>query len=184
MIHRHTEMGKWQGRASASTPIQQICCYLSNSLQLCKSCSGLRIPWENLRFGASSETTSPISLKPVKITQVLLFYFCLSGCHWHCFSSVWSSRHWSQLYTLCRVCRDFLLGLLLLLLHSWSIHVIGQSHIGNIFAAYANLSIMFFQSIIHDPFNETLEEDEWHKTALIDSFWTWLPCCHSYGLHL
>ena len=29
MIHRHTEIWKWQGSASASLLIQEICCYLS-----------------------------------------------------------------------------------------------------------------------------------------------------------
>ena len=30
MIHRHTEIWKWQGSPSASPLIQEICCYLSN----------------------------------------------------------------------------------------------------------------------------------------------------------
>ena len=37
-------------------------------------------------------------------------------------------------------------------------HVIGKPQIGNISAAYANLPIMFFQGIRHDPFEKNVEE--------------------------
>ena len=39
-------------------------------------------------------------------------------------------------------------------------HNLGRSsgHIGNISAAYANLPIMFFQGIRHDPFEKNVEE--------------------------
>ena len=36
--------------------------------------------------------------------------------------------------------------------------VIGKPQIGNISAAYVNLSFMFFQSIRHDPFEKNVEE--------------------------
>ena len=36
----------------------------------------------------------------------------------------------------------------------------------NISAAYANLPIMFFQGIRHDPFEKNVEEGGWQKTSL------------------
>ena len=61
----------------------------------------------------SSETTAPRSLKRVTVPSFCPFTFIsLSGCHWHCLSSVWTSRHLSRSYTLCRFCQHFLLGLL------------------------------------------------------------------------
>ena len=44
--------------------------------------------------------------------------------------------------------------------------VIGKPQIGNISAAYANLPIMFFQGIRHDPFEKNVEEGGWQKTSL------------------
>ena len=61
----------------------------------------------------SSETTAPRYLKLVTVPNFCPFTFIsLSGCHWHCLSSVWSSPHWYPSYTLCRFCWDFLLELL------------------------------------------------------------------------
>ena len=59
--------------------------------------------------------------------------------------------------------------------------------LGNIFAAYANLPIMFFQDIRHDPFVKKcrrgwLTEDILALLRLL--FRTILLCCHSSGLHL
>ena len=70
----------------------------------------------------------------------------LSGCH--CLSSVWSSPHWSPSNTLCRFCRDFLLELLAPALPQ--LEHLCHRQTGNIFAACANLPIMFFQGIRHD----------------------------------
>ena len=54
----------------------------------------------------SSETTAPRYLKLVTVPKTCPFTFIsLSGCHWHCLSSVWSSPHWSPSYTLCKFCR-------------------------------------------------------------------------------
>ena len=42
----------------------------------------------------SSETTAPMYLKLVTVPNFCPFTFIsLSGCHWHCLSSVWSSLH-------------------------------------------------------------------------------------------
>ena len=40
-----------------------------------------------------------------------------------------------------------------------SLRYLSKPQIGNIFAAYANLSSIFLQSIGHDPFEEAVEED-------------------------
>ena len=37
---------------------------------------------------------------------------------------------------------------------------------GNISATYANLPLMFFQSIRHDPFEKIAKEGGWQKTSL------------------
>ena len=104
-----------------------------------------------------------------------------------CLSLVWSSQHRSPSYTLCRFCRDFQLGLLSSCSSSARAStVIGKPQIGNISAAYANLPIMFFQSIRHDPFEKNVEEGGWQKTSLpysnccSESFFL---CCHSSALH-
>ena len=47
-----------------------------------------------------------------------------------------------------------------------------RPQIGNGSSAYANLSIMFFQSIRHNPFEKNLEKGGWEKTSLPDS-----NCC-------
>ena len=47
-----------------------------------------------------------------------------------------------------------------------STYVIGKPQIGNISAAYANLPIMFFKGIRHDPFEKNVEEGGWQKTSL------------------
>ena len=113
MIHRHTEIWKWQGSASASPLIQEICCYLSKRasalLELQWLVQSLREPLvlshhlKQLLQGNWSLLQCPTSV---------LLPLSLSGCHWHCLSSVWSSPHWSPSYTLFRFCRDFLLELL------------------------------------------------------------------------
>ena len=54
------------------------------------------------------------------------------------------------------------------------------AQIGNISAAYANLSIMFLQSIRHDLFEKKYEEGGWQKTSLAYI----LPRYQSSGLHL
>ena len=82
-----------------------------------------------------------------------------------CLSSVWSSQHWSPFYTLCRFCRDFLLELLALAFPQLQHLCHRQTQFGNISAAYANLSIMFFQSIRHDLFEKNVKEGGWQKTS-------------------
>ena len=41
----------------------------------------------------SSETTVPRYLKLVTVPTSVLLPLSLSGCHWRCLSSVWSSLH-------------------------------------------------------------------------------------------
>ena len=69
-------------------------------------------------------------------------------------------QHLSPFYTLCRFCRDFQLGLIVPALLQKSISVISKLQNGNSSAAYADLTIMFFQSIRHNPFQKSLEEGE------------------------
>ena len=111
----------------------------------------------------SSETTAPRYLKLVTVPNFCPFTFISL---WHCLSSVWSSLHWSPSYTLCRFCRDFLLELLAPALPQLEHLCHRQTEIGNISATYANLPIMFFQGIRHDPFEKNVEEGGWQKTSL------------------
>ena len=141
-----------------------------NGLQLCKSCSGLFNPWQNLCFGAIIWNNCSKVLEACYSTQLLSFYLYLSGCHWRCLSSVWTSLHWSPSYALCRFCRDFLLGFLALALPQ--LEHLCHLQTDNISATYANLSIMFFQSIRHEPFEKNVEEGGWQKTSL-----PYFDCC-------
>ena len=65
--------------------------------------------------------------------------------------STLSFQRLSPFYSLCRFYRDFQLGHLVPALLQQE-HVIGKPQIDNSSAAYANLSIMFFQSIRYNPF--------------------------------
>ena len=113
MIHRHTEIWKWQGSASASPLMLEICRYLSKwasaLLELQWLLQSLREPlvWSHHLKRLLQGTWTLLQCP----TSVLL-PLSLSGCHWHCLSSVLSSLHWSPSSTLCRFCRDFLLELL------------------------------------------------------------------------
>ena len=148
--------------------------------QLCKSCSGLCNPWENLWFGAIIWNNCSKVLEACYSAQLLPLYLYLSGCHWRCLSSVWSSPHWSPSYTLCRFCRDFLLGLLAPALPQLE-HLCHQQ-ICNISAAYANLPGHQTWSVREKCWRGWVTEDILALLRLL--FWTILLCCHSSGLHL
>ena len=159
MIHRHTEIWKWEGSASASALIQEICCYLSKWAaalwELQWLVQSLREPlvWSHhlkqLLQGTWSLLQCPIcALLPLS----------LSGCHWHCLSSVWSSPHWSPSYTLCRFLSRLSARASSSCSSSARASMSSRPQIGNISAAYANLPIMFFQGIRHDPFEKNVEE--------------------------
>ena len=57
----------------------------------------------------------------------------LSGCHWHCLQLVWSFEFLLLFYTLCRLCRYPLLGLLVPLFCQQSTAVIRKRQTGNSF---------------------------------------------------
>ena len=85
---------------------------LPNGLQLCKSCNGLCNAWENLVWNHHLKQLLR-GTKACYSTQLLPFYLYLSldafGTVCHQFGLFCTDLH---LKTLCRFCRDFLLGLL------------------------------------------------------------------------
>ena len=81
MIHRHTEIWKWQGSTSASPLIiwsKRYVVISPNGFHLCKSCSGLCNPWENLWFGAIIWNNCSKVLEACYSAQLLSFYLYLS----------------------------------------------------------------------------------------------------------
>ena len=142
--------------------LSDILLSLQMSPQLCKSCSGLCNPRENLWFGAI------ICLKLVTVTNFCPFTFI----------SLWMPL------------ALFLISLVLSALISilYLVQVLSRLSVrassscsssarasmssancnisGNISAAYANLPIMFFQGIRHDPFDKNVEDGGCQKTSL------------------
>ena len=135
-------------------------------------------------FKPSSETTA---LRYLKLVTVPSFWRFTFNSLWVPLALFVISLVFSvtDFHLVCRFCRDFLLGYLFPALPQ--LCIIGKPQICNISAAYANLSIMTFQSIRHNLLEENDEESGWQKTSLpyLDCwFWPILPCCHSSGLHL
>ena len=190
-IHNY---GKWQGSALASPLIQEIVCYLSSAL---KSCSGLCNTKKNLWFSAIIWNTCFEVLEACYGTQFLSFYldlplkaidavclqFGLPSIDPHLIPcaglSRFQLREW-LIYWLIDWLIDWLVG--------WMIDVPAppqlehlchrKSQIGNTSAVFANLYIMFFQSIRHDPFEKNVEEGGWQKTSLPYS-----DCCSEQFSH-
>ena len=167
MIHRHTEIWKWQGSASASPLIQEICCYLSKwasaLLELQWLVQSLREPlvWSHhlkqLLQGTWSLLQVPnfcpftfISLwMPLALFVISLVFSAL-------ISILYLVQVLSRLST--RV-SSFCTSSARASMSSANRRLV-------ISAAYANLPIMFFQGIRHDPFEKNVEEGGWQKTAL------------------
>ena len=109
-------------------------------LQFCKS----RVAWAILEricgLEPFSETNSPRYLKLVTVPSVCPYTFI----------SFWVPLALfviNLVFLASKISSDF-----------QSITVIGKPKIGNISASYDNLSIMFFQSVRHDPLEKTVEE--------------------------
>ena len=92
---------------------------------LCQSCSGMCNLWESLRFWAVIWNNCSKVLEACHCSKLLSFNLdlLLDGCHWRCLSLVLSFQHLSPFYTLCRSCRDYQLGPLVVALlqqdHQW-----------------------------------------------------------------
>ena len=103
MIHRHTEIWKWQGSATASPLIQEIFCYLSKwastiSLMYKRKNKGPRIkPWGTPEF-----TDVQSEFAPGRTT--LCFLLCrLSVNYWRsepAISAIWSVKRRPLCHTL------------------------------------------------------------------------------------
>ena len=103
----------------------------------------------------SSETTAPRYLKLVTVPNFCPFTFISL---WMPLALFVISLVFSALISiLYLVRRDFLLELLAPALPQLEHLCHRQTQIGNISAAYANLPIMFFQGIRHDPFEKNVE---------------------------
>ena len=90
MIHRHTEIWKWQGSTSASPLIQEICFLsLQMGFSFVRAAVACSILERTSGLEPSSETTGTGSL--LQCPASVLLPLSHSGCHWHCLSSVWSS---------------------------------------------------------------------------------------------
>ena len=139
---RAHQLHLWSKRYVALSP---------NWLQLCKSCSGLPNPWEDLRFRAMMwNNCSEVLNKACYGTQLLPFYLDL------------------HLDGIGAVCHQLVSSALIFIFLSYSIYVLGKPQIHNISAAYANLSIMFFRSMRHGPFNINDEAGRWQETSFPD----------------
>ena len=78
MIHRHTEIWKWQGSASASPLIQEICCYLQMGFSFIRAAVARAVLERTSGLEPSSETTAPRYLKLVTEPNFCPFTFiCL-----------------------------------------------------------------------------------------------------------
>ena len=126
-------------------------------LQPCKSCSSCAILISGLE--PSSETTAPRYLKLVTVPSFCPFTliplwmpFALFVIKFVFLALI------SILYLVQVLLRLSTRTSKILLFLSQSIYVIGKPQIGNISAAYANLTIMFFQSIRNDLFEKFVEE--------------------------
>ena len=76
MIQRHTEIWKWQGNASASPLIQEICCYLSQmGFSFVRAAVACAILERTSGLEPSSETTAPRYLKLVTVPNYCPFTF-------------------------------------------------------------------------------------------------------------
>ena len=106
----------------------------------------------------SSETTAPRHLMLVTVPNLCPFTFISFWMPLALFviSLVFSAI--SRSYTLCMFSRDFLLELLAPALPQLEHLCHRKPQIGNISAAYANLPMMFFQGIRHDPFDKNVAE--------------------------
>ena len=106
MIHRHTEI--WILQANARDVL------LSHQISISFKKADSEVVLLFLRgspiFKLPSETLALRYYRAFYSSQLLLFYFDLSGLHLHWLSSVKSSQRVSQVYPLCRFCQDFHLG--------------------------------------------------------------------------
>ena len=149
----------------------------SNWLQLCKSCSGLHSLSENLRLWVMIwNDCSGALTKACYITQLLPFYLDVPldgiGAVCHQFDLLSTDPS----YTLCWLYWDFQLGFLVpALLQLQHLYILGKLQINIISAAYANLSIMFFQSISYDQFNIMLKRVGDRTHPFLTLFWTIFP---------
>ena len=86
----------------------------------------------------------------------------LSGCHLRCFSLFLSSLHWSRSYTLCRFCRDFLLGLLALDSADVGGTFTQDSKVEYIFcgASYGSEPSLFFSNYFFSLGLEPIQDDD------------------------
>ena len=139
---------------------------LWNWLQLRKSCRGLCNPWENLRFWAMIWNNCSEVLKSRYGTQHLPFLNLISL--WMPLELFIISLVFSALISILYLVQ------VLLRFSTWASCSCSSSATASVWlancrliisAAYANLSIMFFQSIRHNLFNQNVEEDGWQKTS-------------------
>ena len=152
MIHRHTEIWKWQGSPSASPLIQEILLSLQIKFSFVRAAVACAILQRISGLGPSSETPALRYLKLVTVPSFCPFTII-------------------SLSSLISI-RDFLLGLLTPALPQLEHLSHCKPQIGKFSPAYAYLSIMFFQNIRHDPLEKNVEEGGWQKIA-----WPFSDCC-------
>ena len=121
----------------------------------------------------SSETTAPRYLK-IMIRSLCPFTLISSWLPLALFSP-----HRSPSYTLSKFCRVFHPGLLV----PAASMSLANARLVIISAAYAYLSIMFFQSVRHDPLDKNVEEGRWQKISLSYSDCSSEPFSHA-AIHL
>ena len=110
----------------------------------------------------SNKATAPRYLKLVTVPNFCLLPVSLSGCHWHSrfvislvFSALLSILYFVQVLSRLSIRASSSCSSSARASMSSANY---KPQIGNISATYANLPIMFFQGIRHDPFEKNVEE--------------------------
>ena len=126
-----------------------------------RCCCRLCYPGEYLRLGTLVIYNWARYSKLVTVLGFCLFTLIFLLMQWCvvvvvfflvCFSSAWSSRHWSPCRRLWRLCQDaqLILTVLLALLLSHRCHQKAEN--GNCSASSADGAFMIFWGVCHDPF--------------------------------
>ena len=156
MIHRHIEMTREP--ISFTFDPRDMLLSLQMGFSFVRAAVACAILERTSDLEPSSETTAPRYLKLVTVPNFCLFTFISL---WMPLALLVISLVFSALISILYIVQD-LSRLSTRASSSCSFsaraYIIGKPQIGNISAAYANLPIMFFQGIRHDPFEKNAEE--------------------------